>query len=128
MLPDVERLRPLVLVLGQLLKVHQRIAVVSVEAEHLLERLEGTIDEAAVPEVEAETQLHVRARFEFREIWALEKRLMDVDGVADLSLPSVQVARGSSGFRARRCDTGRLREFLDRLVDLVVREEVEPSI
>ena len=47
------------LLLVQLLQVHQRIFVFRIQAQHLVERLERTIDEAAALVVESEAEEHV---------------------------------------------------------------------
>ena len=52
LLPDTQRLAPLMLVFVQLLQVDQRVAVLRVEHQDFLEGLERPIHEAAMPEVE----------------------------------------------------------------------------
>src|SRR6188472_942427 len=84
-------LHPLMLVLVQLLQVDEGVAVPSIETDDLLERLERTIDEAAMTVVETKTEQHVSV-LECAQIGPLEKRLMDIDGAPDLSLLPVQVA------------------------------------
>ena len=50
---------PLVLLLVQLLQVHERVAVLRVEVDDFLKRLERAVDEPAVPEIEPEAEQHV---------------------------------------------------------------------
>ena len=58
-LARVVRLGPLMLLLVQLLEVDQRVFVLRVEPQHLVERLERAIDESAALVVEAEAEQHV---------------------------------------------------------------------
>jgi hypothetical protein len=77
-----------------------------------------------VAEVEREAQLHIRL-FEFGEMRTLQERLMKRDRTTDLSLGAVQVAQNHLDFErvgARAC---RLRQLVDRLVHVVVDEEIQ---
>ncbi len=126
LLPHAGGFAPLLLVFVELLQVDERVAVQPIETNHFLERLEGAIDEAAVTEVEPEAEQHVGV-LERAQVGPLQERLMHVDRPADLALLPVQVAENHLdlervGVRARG-----LRQLVDRLVDLVVDEEVEPE-
>ena len=59
LLADATALVPLMLLFVQLLQVEQRVLVLRIEPQHLVERLERAIDEPAALEVEAEAQQHV---------------------------------------------------------------------
>jgi hypothetical protein len=59
LLANPVRIRPLMLLLVQLLQVEQRVLVRRIHADHFIERFEGPIDEAAALEVEAEAQQDV---------------------------------------------------------------------
>ena len=61
LLANARGLGPLLLIFVQLLQVDERVPVQPVETNHLLKRLEGAIDEAAVTEVQAEAEQHVPA-------------------------------------------------------------------
>src|SRR6185503_8583299 len=52
-----QRVGPLPLLLVQLLQVHERVAVSGIQPHDFLERLEGTVDEAAVAEIERQAEL-----------------------------------------------------------------------
>ena len=78
-------LLPLMLIFVELLDVQQRVLVVRIEAEHLVERFEGAIDKTAALEVETEAQKDVRL-FEPRQPRPLQQALVDVDGARDLPL------------------------------------------
>ena len=56
LLAHTECVRPLVLVLVELLQVDERVPVFRVEPDHLLERLERAVHEPAVPEIEPEAE------------------------------------------------------------------------
>src|SRR5262245_39135593 len=79
-----------------------------------------------MPEIEAETEQHVRL-FEGPEIRSLQQRLMHVDCPADLSLLPVQVAENHLDLQRVGAGAGGLCQLVDRLVGLVVDEEVEPQ-
>ena len=90
-LADAGRLGPVVLILVELLELRQRVLVGRVEPQHFLERLDGAIDEAAAPVVEAEAEQHVGV-LEAAQARPLQQVLVDLDGAADLSLLAIQVA------------------------------------
>src|SRR4030095_7913480 len=112
------------LVFVELLQVDEGVAVPSIEAHHLLKGLERTIDEAAVAVVETETEQHV-GMLERAQVGPLKKRLMDVDGAADLSLLPVQVAENHLDLEGVGVGAGGLRQLVNRLIDLVVHQEVQ---
>ena len=125
LLADLQRVGPLMLLLVQLLQVHERVPVLRIEPHDLLERFERAVHEPAVPEVERQAQLHV-GLFELGEIRTLQQRLVHVDGAADLSLRAIQVAEDHLDLeRVGVADARRLRQLVDRLVHLVVDEEIE---
>src|SRR5439155_12008721 len=76
--------------------------------------------------VEPQTEQHVRV-LEPCELRALEQALVHRDRLADLSLLAVQVAEDHVHFERVGVQAGRLRQLLDREIDLVGDEEVEPE-
>ena len=62
-----------------------------------------------------------------REVGPLQQRLVHVDRAADLSLLPVQVAENHLDLERVGVGAGGLRQLVDRLIDLVVDEEVEPE-
>ena len=60
-----------------------------------------------------------------RQVGPLQQRLVDVDGAADLSLLPVQVAEDHLDLERVGVGAGGLRQLVDRLVDLVVDQEVQ---
>jgi hypothetical protein len=94
--------------------------------DDLLKRLERAIDEAAVPIVEAEAQQHVRV-LERAEIGRCSSAWCTV--IARPTCPSADTgSRESSGSRARRIAGARLRQLVDRLIDLVSTRKFRPSM
>ena len=124
-LADRRRLVPLMLILVEPLELQQRVLVLRIEPQHFGERLDGAIDEAAAPVVEAEAEQHVGV-LEAAEPRALQQLLMDLDGAPDLTLLAVQVAENHVDLERVRREPRRLAELLDREIELVADEEVEP--
>ena len=125
LLADLQRVRPLMLLFVQLLEVDQRVPVSRIEPHDFLEGFEGAIHEAAVLEVERQAQLHV-CLFELGQVRTLKQRLVHVDGAADLSFRAIQVAEQHLDLECVGvADARGLRQLVDRLVHLVVDEEVE---
>ena len=108
---------PLLLLLVQLLQVHQRVAVAGIEPQHLLERLVRAIDEAAAAEVQAEAEQHVRV-LEAREPRPLQQRLVHVDGAAHLSLLAIEVAENHVDLERVGVESRGLGQLVDGEIDL----------
>ena len=123
-LADPRRLDPVVLILVELLELRQRVLVGRIEPQHLLERLDGAIDEAAAPVVEAEAEQHVGV-LEAAEARPLQQVLVDLHGAADLSLLAIQVAQDHVDLERVRGQRGRLAHLVDRQIELVGDQEVE---
>ena len=77
-------------------------------------------------EVEAQAEQHVGV-LERRQVGALQQRLVHVDRAADLPLLPVQVAENHLDLERVGVGAGRLGQLVDRLIDLVVDQEVEPE-
>ena len=121
---DLIGLLPLMLIFVQLLDVQQRVLVVGIEPDDLVERFERAIDEPAALEVEAEAQQDVRL-FEARQPRALQQALMNIDGARDLPLLAIQAAEQQVNLE-RVAETLRgLAQLLDREIDLVGDEKVQ---
>ena len=112
------------LLLVQLLEVHEGVLVLRIEAEHLVERLERAIDESAALVIEAQAEQHVRV-LEPREPRALQQALMDGDRLADLALLAIQVAEDHVHFERVAVEAGRAAQFFDRQIDLIGDKEVQ---
>ena len=116
LLAHVRGLRPLLLVLVQLLQVDERVAVLRIELHDLLERLERAVDEPAVAEVEARGRA-ARRRARAGSGRAAAAATGARDRAADLSLLAVQVAEdhldlervgvGAGGLRSAPRSPGR---------------------
>ena len=119
----VQRLLPLMLILVQLLQVHERVAVPGVEVHDFLERLQRAVDEPAVPVIEPQAEQDVGV-LERREV-PRQQRLVQGDGTAHLALLAVQVAENHLNLERVRAGARGLRELVDGLVHLVVHEEVQ---
>ena len=126
LLADAVGVVPLMLLLVQLLQVEQRVLVLRVEPQHFVERLERAIDEAAALEVESEAQQDVGV-LGARELRPLQQRLMNLDGARDLAALAVDVAEDQVDLERIAIDARRLAQLLDRDVDLVGDEEVQPE-
>ena len=122
--PDVVRLLPLVLIFVELLDVQQRVLVVRIDPDDLVERFERAIDEPAALEVEAEAEQDVRL-LEARQARALQQALMDIDGARDLSLLAVQAAEQQVNFERVAETFGGLVQLVDREIDLVGDEKIQ---
>ena len=118
------RIRPLVLLLVQLLQVEQRVLVRRIHADHFVERFERAIDEAAALEVEAEAQQDVGV-LDLGELRALQQRLVHLDGARDLAALAMHVAEDQVDLERVAVDARRLAQLLDRQVDLVRDQEVQ---
>ena len=114
------------LVFVQLFDVQQRVLVVRIQPDHLVERFERAIDKPAALEVEAEAQEDVRL-FEPGQPRTLEQALMDIDGARDLSLLPVQAAEQQVDFERVSQTLGRLVQLVDGEIDLVGDEKIEPD-
>src|SRR6185436_3209300 len=123
-LPHAHRLGPLMLLLVQLLQVHERVAVPGVEPQHVLKRADRAVHEAAVPEVEAEAEQHVGV-LDRREIGPLEQRLMDVDGPRHLPFHAQQVAQNHLNLERVAGRARGLGQLVDGEIDLAVHQEVQ---
>jgi hypothetical protein len=124
--PDAGGLGPLVLVFVQLLQVDERVPVQLIEPNHFLKRLESTIDEPAVTEVQSETEQHIRV-LERPEVGALQERLMHIDRPAHLALLPVQIPENHLDLERVSVRAGRLRQLVDGLIHLVVHQKVQPE-
>ena len=114
------------LFLVELLQVQQGIFVLRIEPQDLVERFEGAIDEAASLVVETEAQEDVRV-LQPSQARALKKRLVDGDGLADLSLFAVQVPQDHVDVERVRIDARGAKQFLDCQVGLIGDQEVQPD-
>ena len=112
------------LVFVKLLDIEQRVLVVGIEPDDLVERLERAVDESAALEIEPETEQDVRL-FEARQARPLQQTLMDVDGACDLALFPVKAAEKQVNLERVAEAFGRLAELLDREVNLIRDEEVQ---
>ncbi len=124
LLANAQRVRPLMLVFVQLLQVDEGIPVARVELQDFLERLERAIDEPAVPEVETQAEQHVGV-LQRGEVGPLQQRLVDVHGATHLPLLTVQVPQDHLDFERLGVRARGVRQFVDRLVNLVVHQEIE---
>ena len=124
-LADAGRFGPVVLILVELLELRQRVLVGRVEPEHFLERLDGAVDEPAAPVVEAQAEQHVGV-LEAAQARPLQQVLVDLDGAADLSLLAIQVAEDHVDLERVGGEGRGLAHLVDRQIELVGDEEVEP--
>ena len=124
LLPHRVGLVPLVLVLVQLLEVRQRVAVPRIEPQHFGERLDRAIDEAAAAVVEPQAEQHVGV-LQLAQVRALQQRLVLLDRAADLALLAIQVAENQVDLERIAGALRRLRQLVDRLIDLVGDQEVQ---
>ena len=76
--------------------------------------------------VEPEAEHHVRV-FQFSQMRPLEQRLMLLDRAADLPLFAIQVAENQVNLERVAARLGRRAQLLDRGIDLVRDEKVEPE-
>ena len=120
----VVRFLPLMLIFVKLLDVQQRVLVVRIEPDDLVERFEGAIDEPAALEVETEAEQHVRL-LEARQPRPLQQALMNVDGARDLPLLAIQAAEQQMDFQRVAEVLGGLAQLVDREIDLVGHEEIQ---
>ena len=126
LLPDVVGLGPLVLLLVQLLELHQRVPVLGIEPQHFLERLVRAVDETAAAKVQAEAQQDVGV-LERLEVLALQQALVDVDGAAHLALLAIEVAQHEMDLEGVLVEPRGTRQLVDGLIDLVGDDQVEPD-
>ena len=124
LLADTQRLGPLMLFFVELLQVDEGIAVARVQVQDFLERLERAIHKSSVPEIETQAEEHVGV-LQCGEIGPLQQRLVDVHRAAHLPLLTVQVAQDHLYFERVGLGARGVREFLDRLVDLVADQKIE---
>ena len=121
---DVDRLVPLLLLLVDLEQVLARERRLRARLE-LLEHLLGAVQDAGLEVVLAELgqrdQLLLRA-----QPGALEQVLVHADGAVILAAPAEQAAEREVQLDGLRIDLDHLDERLDRLVGLLVQQEVEP--
>jgi hypothetical protein len=108
----------------QFLQVEQGVLVLGVEPQHLVERLERAIHEAAALVVEAEAQQHVSV-FELAQGRPLQQVLVQGDRLADLSFFSIQIAEDHVDLERIAIEARRLAQLFYREVDLVRHQEVE---
>src|SRR5439155_18346371 len=104
----------------------ERVVVVRIELQHLVERFEGPIDEPAALEVEAKTQQHVRL-FEPRQLLALQQALMNVDGARHLPLFTIETAEQQVNFERVPEIVGRFVQLFDGQIELVGDEKIQPE-
>ena len=123
-LPRRVRVVPLMLLLVELLEVRQRVPVVGIEPEHVGERRQRAVDEAAALVVEAEAEQDVGV-FELAQARPLQQRLVLLDRPADLALLAIQVAEDQPDLQRIAGELRGLRQLVDRLIDLVGDQEVE---
>ena len=123
-LPRVVRIAPLVLFLVEFLKIHERVAVVGIEPQDLVERLEGAVDESAALVIETDAEQHVRV-LELAQIRPLQQSLMNGDRLADLSLFPVQIAQDHMDLEGVGVHAGRAAQFFDGQIDLVRDQKVQ---
>src|SRR5687768_7374431 len=95
--PDVIGLLPLMLILVQLLDVQQRVLVVRIDPDDLVERFEGAIDKPPTLEVETEAEEDVRL-LEASQARALQQALMNVDRARHLPLLAIQTTKQQMDF------------------------------
>ena len=121
---DIVGLLPLMLIFVKLLDIEQRVLVVGIDPDDLVERFERAIDESATLEIEPETEQDVRL-FEARQARPLQQTLMDVDGPRDLTLFTVKAAEEQVNLERVAEAFGRLAQLLDREIDLIRNEEIQ---
>ena len=126
LLPNLVGLVPLMLLFVQLLQVEQRVLILRIEPQHLVERFERAIDEAAALEVEAEAQQHVGV-LDARQLGPLQQRLVNLNGARDLAALAIDVAENQVNLERVGVDARGLAQLLDGDVDLVGDEEVQPE-
>ena len=122
--PHIVGLLPLMLVFVQLLDVEQRVLVVRIELDDLVERFERAIDESAALEVEPEAEQDVRL-LEPRQARPLQQALMNVDGARHLALLAIQAAEQQVNLERVAEALGGLAQLLDGEIDLIGDEEIQ---
>jgi hypothetical protein len=115
-----------VLLLVEFLEVEQRVLVLRIHADDFVEGLERPIDEAAALEVEPEAQQDVGV-LDGRQLRPLQQRLVNLDGAGDLAALAVDVAEDEMDLERVAVDARRLAQFLDRQVDLIRDQEIQPE-
>ena len=86
----------------------------------------GIVVCGAMAEIEPEAEQHVRV-FELGQIGALQQRLMDIDRTSHLAFMPVEIADDHLDFERIGAAAGGVRELVDRLIELVLRQEVQPE-
>src|SRR5688572_18234138 len=112
------------LIFVELFDVEQRVLIVRIEADDLVERFEGPIDKSTAFEVEAEAQQDVRL-LEARNPRALQEALMNVDGTRHLPLFAIETAEQQMNLERVAKGLGRFAELLDGQINLVRHEKIE---
>ena len=110
----------------QLLQVEQRVLILRVEAQHLVERFERAIDEAAALEIEAEAEQHIGV-LGSGQLRPLQQGLVNLDGARDLAALAVDVAEDQVNLERVGIDPRRLAQLFDGDVDLIRDQEVQPE-
>src|SRR5580698_5738979 len=108
----------------KLLKVDQRVLVLRIESQYLVERLQRAVNEPAALVVESQTQQHVRV-LKPADPRPLQQALVNRDRLADLSLLAVQVAENQVHFERVGVQAGGSGQFIDCEIDLVGDQEVQ---
>jgi hypothetical protein len=124
--PNLVRLVPLMLLFVQLLQVEQGILIAGIEPAYLVEGFERAIDEAAAFEIESQTEQDIRV-FRAGQLLALQQRLMNLNRARDLAAFAVDVAENEMNLEGVGIDARGLTELLDRDIELVGDEEVQPE-
>ena len=114
------------LLLVQLLEVCNRVLVLRIEPQHLREGLDRPIHEAAAAIVETEAEKHVGV-FELSKVGALQEALVLLNRAAHLPLLAIQVSQDQMDFERIAGDLRGFLQLVDRRIDLVGDEKVQPE-
>ena len=109
----------------QLLEIRQRVRIVRIEPQDFRKGFDRAIHEAAAAIVEPQTEQHVGV-LEPSESRALQQLLMDLHRPPHLALLAVQIAENHVDLERVGREPRRLAQLLDRQIELVADEEVEP--
>src|SRR5687768_15510417 len=109
------------LIFVKLFDVEQRVLIVLVEPDDLVERLKRSIDESTALEVEAEAQQDMRL-LEARDSRTLQQALMNVDRARHLSFFAIEAPKQQMNLERVAEALGGFAELLDRQIDLVGHE------
>src|SRR5918995_6718468 len=112
------------LIFVELFDVEQRVLIVRIEANDLVERFKRPIDESTALEVEAEAQQDMRL-LEARDPRALQQALMNVDRARHLPLFAIEAPKQQMNLERVAEALGGFAELLDREIDLVGHEKIQ---